>query len=72
MFKKKLFGNNVEPACEYCERGSQTKDGSMILCEKKGLVEKHYHCRSYVYAPLKRKPKRNRPLGPHHRSEFEL
>ena len=33
--KSVLFGRHIEPACEYCELGRPTRDGQMILCEKK-------------------------------------
>ncbi len=72
MFKKKLFGKNIEPACEYCEHGNLTIDGAMVLCEKKGLMEKSFHCRAYLYSPLKREPKRSPILKPHDKSEFEI
>ena len=32
MFRTKLFGNHIEPACGYCERGTASKDGNMVLC----------------------------------------
>ena len=61
MFRTKLFGNHIEPACGYCERGTASKDGNMVLCESKGVVAPFYSCRKFVYAPLKRVPKRARP-----------
>lgn len=61
MFRTKLFGNHIEPACGYCERGTASKDGNMVLCESKGVVAPFYSCRKFVYAPLKRVPKRPGP-----------
>ena len=52
----KLFGKNIEPACAYCAHGFWASDHKMILCEKKGVVAPFYHCRKFVYAPLKRVP----------------
>ncbi len=72
MFRTKLFGNRIEPACGYCERGTVSKDGNMVLCESKGVVAPFYSCRKFVYAPLKRVPKRSRPLPKYDPSEFEL
>ena len=62
MFRTKLFGNHIEPACGYCERGTASKDGNMVLCESKGVVAPFYSCRKFVYAPLKRVPKRARAV----------
>ncbi len=56
--KKALFGNNINPACEYCELGKKTKDGKMVLCEKTGVVAPYYSCRKFKYDPLLRIPKR--------------
>lgn len=72
MFKSKLFGNGIEPACLYCEHGAPTQDGAAILCRKTGVVTPEYHCRRFVYDPLKRQPKRAPPLTRHDPSEFEL
>ena len=32
MFRSKLFGSRIEPACEYCKLGEPSSDGQMILC----------------------------------------
>lgn len=68
----KLFGTNVEPACAYCAHGFWASDHQMILCAKKGVVAPHYHCRKYVYAPLKRVPKKAPRLPEYDKSDFEL
>lgn len=39
MFRKHpVPGQNVEPACEYCEHGRRAADPRMILCQKRGVV----------------------------------
>ena len=72
MFKTKLFGNNIEPACEYCEKGSSAGNGQMILCPFKGVVAPYFQCRRFVYAPLKRIPKRTAPLPQYSPDDFNL
>lgn len=53
--KKKLFGNNIEPACSYCEYAAN--ESVAIYCKKgKKLVEGK--CRKFKYDPLLRAPKK--------------
>lgn len=55
--KRKLYGEAVEPACEYCAHGRPSKDGKSILCERHGVLPPDYRCRRFRYDPLKRKPR---------------
>lgn len=52
--KKKLFGNNINPACAYCENAANEKDA--IYC-KKGKKIVDGKCRKFKYDPLLRAPK---------------
>lgn len=72
MLRQKLFGNNIEPSCSYCQNGTLTRDGSMILCEKQGVVDASFSCRRFSYAPLKRVPRREAILPTFDKSDFEL
>ena len=54
---KRFFDKNIEPRCEYCEKGYLSADGKNILCKKKGIVEKGFSCLSFTYDPILRKPK---------------
>lgn len=72
MKLKKLFGKNIEPACVYCRNGMITQNGDMIMCPKKGMVEKNYHCRKFHYDPLKRVPHNAAVLPEFTQEEFEL
>ncbi len=74
LFKKKskLFGNNISPACEYCEYGSKSSDNAMILCSKKGVVSPFYSCNKFVYMPTKRIPKRQQNLPEFTQEDFKL
>lgn len=57
MSKKSFFGNNITPACLYCENGKAlTVVSDKILCSLKGMVSANYSCRSYIYDPTKRVP----------------
>ena len=60
-FVKIFFDKNIEPRCEYCEKGYLSSDGKNVLCKKKGVVEKGFSCLSFTYDPLLRKPK---PVSP--------
>ncbi len=74
LFKKetKLFGNDIQPQCEYCNNGSTASDGEMVLCSKKGVVTKDFSCKKFEYNPFKRIPKRRRSLGSFTAEEFKL
>ena len=73
MFRKHpVPGQNVQPACEYCELGSPTKDGQMILCRKNGVVAPCFSCRKFTYAPLKRRPSRPQILPEYSKEDFRI
>ena len=74
MFDKKFFDKNIEPRCEYCSEGFVSADGKSVLCRKKGVVDKGFHCRKFSYDPLKRVPEAPRALvkKEHDPGEFEL
>lgn len=54
MFRKKLFGNNIPPDCEYC-RFCSKNDGGSLVCRRGGAAGTV--CRNYLYDPLRREPK---------------
>ena len=70
--KSKLFSNKIEPSCSYCSHGDTSRDKTMILCEKKGIVDIHFKCGAFSYAPLKRIPKKQNKLPAFNQSDFEL
>ena len=69
---KQLFGNNIEPACTYCQFGNPASDEQMILCSKKGVVSPYYSCNKFLYCPTKRIPKRMPKLPDFSPEEFKL
>lgn len=69
---KHLFGDFIEPACQYCALGSPAQEEGMILCTRNGLVEIEYHCSRYTYDPLRRIPKRQPKLPVFNPEDFEL
>ena len=69
---KKLYGNSVEPRCEYCEHGTRSADGRQVFCKRKGVMPLAAKCRKYVYDPLKRVPFRQAQLKQYHPEEFSL
>lgn len=70
--KANLFGNNIEPACTYCEHGKLVREGKSVMCKKKGVVDPNYSCKSFDYAPLKRVPKKAAPLPDYTKDDFAL
>lgn len=69
---RKLYGNTVEPRCEYCELGQRSADGRQVFCKRKGVVLPGEKCRKYVYDPLKRVPFRQAQLRQYQPEEFSL
>jgi hypothetical protein len=62
--KKKLFGDGIEPRCEYCANFSEK--GSCCFGEKDPS------CGRFQYDPLKRTPVCPPPLKKHSPDEFTL
>lgn len=50
-----LFRKFIDPRCIYCRRGGSLENGE-VICPKKGIVSEGFHCRHFVYDPLKRQP----------------
>ena len=69
---KSLFGNNIDPACTYCQYGSPSSDEQMVLCSKKGVVSPYYSCSKFVYCPTKRIPKHTPKFPDFSPEEFKL
>ena len=67
--RKKLYGNNISPACEYCAFARRASDGRVMLCDKRGVVPMYHHCRRFRYDPLKRVPPRPAALNDKYTSE---
>lgn len=55
--KKKLYGDEISPKCEYCAVGTPSPLLGEILCEKKGIMSSEDCCKKFKYDPLKRAPK---------------
>lgn len=63
MAKKKLFGNDIKPKCEYCIHGKLNSTGDKVGCDKKGLVNADFSCKQFTYSPLKRIPAKQHTLS---------
>ena len=70
--RQKLYGNNIQPACELCANGRRSLDGKAVLCTKKGVMPLYHHCRRFAYDPLKRVPFRQPALNRHEEEEFRI
>ncbi len=60
--KKKNSNPDLPCVCEFCEHASIINDECNVLCESRGIVNKEYKCKRFVYDPLKRVPKALPPL----------
>lgn len=70
--RRKLYGNNIQPACEYCARARRAVDGRVMLCTRKGVVPLYHRCRRFLYDPLKRIPYRQPALEKYKPEDFSL
>ena len=70
--RRKLYGNNINPCCEYCARARRAADGRVMLCSKRGIVPMYHRCRRFVYDPLKRIPYRQPKLDTYEAKDFQL
>ncbi|OJU13893.1 MAG: hypothetical protein BGN88_10865 [Clostridiales bacterium 43-6] len=70
--RRRLYGNNIPPKCEYCLIGVLSEDETAILCRKKGIVPPSFHCRRFQYDPLKRVPKKAPALLEFTTEDFSL
>ena len=59
--RKKLFGNNIEPNCEYCIHSS-TEEENTFFCKKWKHAQRPKKCKHFSYDPLKRVPRQLPPL----------
>lgn len=48
--------------CEFCECATLIHDDNNVLCSQKGIVNREYCCRKFIYDPLKRAPRTLPPL----------
>ena len=72
MASERLFGNNVSPACKYCEEVFQAMGEDRLICNKRGIVLINHKCRSFVYDPLRRIPAKPLPMEKFLSSDFEI
>lgn len=70
--RRKLYGNSIQPCCEYCAHGRKSSDGKAVLCTKRGVMPLYHHCRKYLYDPLKRIPFRQPAIGKYSEEEFRI
>ena len=68
-----LFGNRIHPACQYCIRMMRAiPRKEQVICEKFGVVAADYSCSKYRYDPLRRVPRRPRPLQRFSAEDFSI
>ncbi|MBQ1389065.1 MAG: hypothetical protein IIY78_05515 [Clostridia bacterium] len=67
--QNKLFGNNIEPDCAYCDHC--VSDGVSNLCMKNSSIV-NGKCRKFRYNPLLRKPFKPPQLPKFDPSDFQI
>lgn len=68
--KKKLFGNNIECNCEYCN--NWIYEDEEYLCRLEKQIDENGNCKKFSYDPLKRAPYRKPNLPEYDPNEFKL
>lgn len=66
---KNLFGNKIEPACEYCDK--YDTDGEKYFCSANKEI-KNGKCRKFEYNPTLRTPKGEAELMKFSKEDFEI
>lgn len=54
----KRKSGDIERLCELCRFSAEIQTTEDMLCEHRGVVDRDYSCKKFVYDPLKRIPKR--------------
>ena len=70
LSKKKLFGNNIPPRCEYCRYVTKNSSGKLSCPYGAGTLEDT--CKRYEYNPLKREPQSLPTLPKFTADDFKL
>ena len=68
--KKKLFGSNIPPKCEYCSFSEKNNSGNTEC--RYGMSTAGDTCKRYVYDPLKREPQAMPTLPKFTADDFKL
>ncbi len=66
---KNLFGKDIEPNCEYCDR--YNKEGDTFICTAKKEI-KNGKCRKFEYNPTLRTPKSENNLIDYKKEDFSI
>ena len=69
-FYKKLFGNNIDPNCEYCDNCEEAGQNIKMCKAKKEII--NGKCRGFKYNPLLRTPQQISNLPKYNPKDFEL
>ena len=72
MKQKLINAKNYPQTCENCFYGRMSDEKDCVLCVKKGVMDKSFSCKKYKYDPLKRQPKRRKPLEKYTEEDFKL
>lgn len=67
--KKKLFGNNIVPACIYCAHSH--KEGDTQFCDAHRVLT-NGKCRKFDYNPIMREPKGMANLPKYDKNDFAI
>lgn len=66
----RLFGNNIEPNCDYCDNCDKEDDDVRLCRAKREIIDGK--CRRFKYNPLLRVPKQISNLPKYDPKDFEL
>lgn len=66
-----LFNKNISPSCKYCYLGKKITQ-NLIGCVKYGITNSENCCKKFRYDPLKRVPKKPKPVLSFNKKDFML
>lgn len=67
--KKKMFGNNIETSCKYCDNSTDSENG--FICRLNKSI-KNGKCRKFKYNPTMRIPLEQVSIGDFSKEDFTL
>lgn len=67
--KNKLFGEHIQPNCNYCDNFN--RDGNNSGCLKNKQI-KNGKCRKFAYNPILRMPKSEAKMMQFKKEDFEI
>ncbi len=68
----KTFSKDIIPMCGHCVHGLSCNNTDVVVCGKKGIMDRRDSCKKFKYDPLGRTPDPLPQIERYDKSDFEL